>query len=117
MTCLFCKMIQGDIPVTKIYEDDSCICIRDINPQAKIHLLIIPKQHIESLAAAFPEQGVALASLMGSLLEKATLIARQQGLLPGGFRTVINTDENGGQTVFHLHFHILGGERLRGSFA
>ncbi|MEO5968774.1 MAG: histidine triad nucleotide-binding protein [Bdellovibrionia bacterium] len=117
MTCIFCKMIQGVIPVTKVYEDDLCICIRDINPQAKTHLLVIPKEHVESLDSAFPEKGVSQASLMGLLYERVVTIARDQGLLPGGFRTVINTNENGGQTVFHLHLHILGGERLRGSFA
>jgi histidine triad (HIT) family protein len=110
-------MIQGVIPVAKVYEDDLCICIRDINPQAKTHLLVIPKEHIVSLDLAFPEKGVSLAPLMGMLYERVVLIAREQGLLPGGFRTVINTNENGGQTVFHLHLHILGGEHLRGSFA
>jgi histidine triad (HIT) family protein len=108
--CLFCKMIQGVIPVTRIYEDDLCICIRDIHPQAETHLLVIPKVHVASLDLAFPEKGVAMTSLIGGLFERALSIARQQGLLPAGFRTIINTNEAGGQTVFHLHLHILGGE-------
>jgi len=116
MSCLFCRIIQGVIPVIPVYEDDLCICIRDINPQAKTHLLIIPKEHIASLDVAFPEKGVSSAQQVGLLFERAVRIARQQGLLPGGFRTVINTNEHGGQTVFHLHLHLLGGEPLRGSF-
>ena len=115
--CIFCKMIQGVIPVTKIFEDDLCICIRDIKPQAKVHLLIIPKRHIASLDAAFPKIGDSLNIEVGNLFERTLQIARQQGLLPDGFRTVLNTNRNGGQTVFHLHIHLLGGEVLRGSFA
>ena len=109
-------MIQGVIPVTRVYEDELCICIRDISPQARTHLLLIPKEHVASLDSAFPEKGASSAPLMGQLFERAVSIARQQGLLPGGFRVVINTNENGGQTVFHLHLHILGGEPLQGSF-
>lgn len=118
-TCIFCKMIHGVIPVPKVYEDDLCICIRDINPHAKTHLLVIPKEHIASLDSAFSEKGAPLAlmtSLVGELLQRTVSIAREQGLLSGGFRTVINTGKNGGQTVFHLHVHLLGGEPLSGSF-
>ena len=115
--CIFCKIIQGAIPAPKLYEDDGFICIRDIRPQAKTHLLVIPKRHVASLDTAFPEKGPAETALIGQLFEAGTRIARTQGLLPGGFRAVINTNQDGGQTVFHVHLHILGGESLRGEFA
>ncbi len=114
--CIFCKVIDGVIPSTRIYEDEGFICIRDIHPQAKVHLLVIPKAPIASLEEVFPERGENKAALLGQLFDVAAKIARQQGLLPGGFRSVINTGSLGGQTVFHLHLHILGGEPLRGSF-
>ena len=114
--CLFCKMISGGIPVPKLYEDDGFICIRDIRPQAKTHLLVIPKQHVDSLDTAFPVVGKPETALVGKLFEIGTKIARQQGLLPGGFRAMINTNEEGGQTVFHIHLHILGGSSLQDQF-
>jgi histidine triad (HIT) family protein len=114
--CIFCKIIQGAISSPRVYEDDTFICIRDIRPQAKTHLLVIPKRHIASLDDAFPAQGKQESELMGKLLEAGTRIARQQGLLPGGFRSVINTLRDGGQTVFHIHLHILGGAVLQEGF-
>ncbi len=115
--CVFCKIISGKIPASRLYEDEKFICIRDARPQAKTHLLVIPKEPIASLEEAFPEQGEGQSELVGKLFEVGTRIARQQGLLPGGFRSVLNTGLSGGQTVFHLHLHILGGESLRGQFA
>ena len=115
--CIFCKIVTGAIPSPKLYEDDRFICIRDIRHQAKTHLLILPKEHIASLDAAFPCEGRAQTEMVGQLFEMATRIARQQGLLPGGFRSVINTGRDGGQTVFHLHLHILGGAILNEEFA
>jgi histidine triad (HIT) family protein len=115
--CLFCKIIQGEIPAPKIYEDTEFVCIRDIRPQAKTHLLVMPKEHIPSLSAAFPENGQGKGEILGKLFEVGTKIARQEGLLPKGFRSVINTEQDAGQTVFHIHLHLLGGEPLRGSFA
>jgi histidine triad (HIT) family protein len=109
-------MIAGTIPVPKLYEDESFICIRDIRPQAKTHLLVIPKRHLSSLDAAFPEKGEGHSQLIGDLFAVATRIARDQGLLPDGFRTVINTHAHAGQTVFHIHLHLLGGEVLHGGF-
>jgi histidine triad (HIT) family protein len=103
--CVFCMIIAGKIPSPRVYEDDEFICIRDIQPKAKTHLLVVPKQHVASLA----ETDEALA---GKLLTVGTKIAREQKLLPGGFRAVINTGRDGGQTVFHLHLHLLGGESL-----
>lgn len=114
--CLFCKIVRGEIPAPKLYEDERFICIRDIRPQAKTHLLVLPKAHIASLEEAFPEKGSSHSSstvLLGELFEVGTRIARQEGLLPGGFRSVINTGPDGGQTVFHLHLHLLGGGVLQ----
>jgi histidine triad (HIT) family protein len=108
--CVFCKIIEGVIPAPRVYEDDKVICIRDIQPQAQVHLLVIPKAHARTLMDVDSEQ---IASLFGA----AQKIVIAQGLLPGGFRSVINTDEDGGQSVFHLHLHLLGGERLGGHFA
>jgi histidine triad (HIT) family protein len=109
-TCIFCKIVAGTISSPRVYEDSQFICIRDIQPQAKTHLLLIPKVHLPSLVEAN-------ANLMGPMMELAVKIAHEQGLLPQGFRTVINTGEGGGQTVFHLHVHLLGGGNLRGEFA
>lgn len=110
--CIFCKIVKGVIPAPRIFEDEGFICIRDIQPQAKTHLLVIPKEHVASLDTAFPESGASKTELVGKLLEAGTKVARQNGLLPGGFRAVVNTGKDGGQTVFHLHLHILGGDAL-----
>jgi histidine triad (HIT) family protein len=110
--CLFCKIVSGKIPSVNLYEDENCVCIRDIHPQAKTHLLVISKKHLASLDAAFPDHLSGETELLGNLMKAVTQVARKQGLLPGGFRTVINTGPEGGQTVFHLHIHVLGGGRL-----
>ena len=115
-SCLFCKIIAGEIPSPRVYEDSEFIAIRDIRPQAQTHLLVMPKAHIASLESAFPESGEADAKLVGKLFQAGTNIARGNGLLPGGFRAVINTGQDGGQTVFHLHLHILGGKKLENHF-
>ncbi len=114
--CLFCKIIEGVIPASLVFQDEFFICIRDVYPQAKIHLLLIPKMHISSLDTAFPDGGESQYILVGKLFEAAAKVARLQGLLPGGFRSIINTEKNGGQTVFHLHLHLLGGELLGDQF-
>jgi histidine triad (HIT) family protein len=114
--CLFCKIVEGAIPAPKLYEDERFICIRDIRPQAKTHLLVLPKEHIASLEDAFPEKGTSRPELVGELFEVGAKVARANGLLPGGFRAVINTGPDGGQTVFHLHLHVLGGGLLRDHF-
>lgn len=116
--CLFCKIVSGAIQSQRIYEDADFICINDIQPQAKTHLLVIPKKHIATLEEAFrPDQGFPSREHMGRLLEVGVEVARQQKLLPDGFRAVVNTNRHGGQTVYHLHLHILGGEQLKGAFA
>lgn len=115
-SCIFCKMISGEIKSEKFHEDDEFICIRDIHPQAKTHLLVIPREHIASLDDVFPHTGRVRTELAGRLMEAGVRIARKAGLLPGGFRCVINTHRDGGQTVDHLHMHVLGGQALRGDF-
>jgi histidine triad (HIT) family protein len=114
--CIFCEIIDGSIPSPRVYEDDQFICIRDIQPQAKTHLLIVTKEHILSLEELLPAAGKSRVELVGKMFEAAAKIARQQGLT-AGYRTVINTGKEGGQTVFHLHMHLLGGPGIRGTFA
>lgn len=106
--CLFCKIIDGEIPGEFVHKDDRCVVIRDINPQAPTHVLVIPREHMESLdeAAAGDEQ------LLGHLLRVAARVANQEGLGEGGYRTVINTGAGAGQSVFHIHVHVLGGRGL-----
>jgi histidine triad (HIT) family protein len=106
--CIFCKIIAGQIPTTRLYEDDLAIAFADINPQAPTHILVIPRQHLVSLKEATAED----ATLLGHLLVVAGKVAAQAGLSDNGFRTVINNGWDAGQTVFHLHVHVLGGRRL-----
>jgi histidine triad (HIT) family protein len=105
--CLFCKIAAGVIPVTRLYEDDSVLAFPDINPQAPVHILIIPKRHFASLAQISSTE----TELLGELLLAVSNIAHQQKL-DNGFRTVINTGTEGGQTVDHLHLHLLGGRQM-----
>ncbi|MBS0286368.1 MAG: histidine triad nucleotide-binding protein [Proteobacteria bacterium] len=104
--CLFCKMVTGDIPTQKLYEDDHIFVIKDINPKAKVHLLVIPKVHIHSLN----EVNEAHASLLGYVVTSLKNFAKEQGL--DSFRTIVNTGKASGQSIFHVHFHILGGNNL-----
>lgn len=106
--CLFCRIVAGEIPADIIYEDDACLAFRDIHPQAPTHVLIIPRQHIASLN----EASQANESTLGRLLLAAASIAKSEGLSESGYRTVINTGAGAGQSVFHLHLHILGGRTL-----
>jgi histidine triad (HIT) family protein len=101
--CIFCKIAAGTIPANRLYEDDDVLVFPDLNPQAPAHLLVIPKEHLTSLAHATP----AHEELLGRLLSAAAEVARQQGL-DNGYRIVINTGSDGGQTVSHLHLHVLG---------
>jgi histidine triad (HIT) family protein len=107
MPCLFCKIVAGEIPSKKIFEDELAYAFRDINPQAPTHVLIVPRKHIASLA----ETGVEDQALLGHLHLVAARIAGSEGLAKG-FRTVINTGADGGQTVDHLHVHLLGGRPM-----
>jgi histidine triad (HIT) family protein len=105
--CLFCKIVAGEIPAKRLYEDELCLAFADINPQAPVHLLVIPKEHVASAAHTTAEH----AGLLGHLVASAATIAREQGLAKG-YRIVINTGEDGGQTVDHLHLHVLGGRHM-----
>jgi histidine triad (HIT) family protein len=107
MSCLFCKIIDGSIPSTAVYRDDKCYAFADIDPKAPVHVLIAPREHLVSLAADGDEH----PTLLGHLLWIAAEIARQKGLAKG-YRVVINTGEDGGQSVDHLHVHLLGGRPL-----
>ncbi|KLT72631.1 HIT family hydrolase [Neisseria arctica] len=101
--CIFCKIVEKDIPATIVYEDDEMLCFKDIQPAAPVHLLLIPKVHFDSLAHAAPEH----EALLGRMMLKVPEIARSAGL-SNGFKTQINTGKGGGQEVFHLHIHLLG---------
>jgi len=105
---LFMKIIKREIPADIVYEDDQCLAFRDVSPQAPIHLLIIPKKPIASMAEATAED----QALLGHLMLKAAQVAAKEGLKENGYRLVINTNRQGGQTVFHLHVHILGGRQM-----
>ena len=106
--CLFCKIIDGQISGDFVHKDDRCVVIRDINPQAPTHVLVIPREHMESL----DEAGAGDEQLLGHLLRIAARVANQEGLGEGGYRTVINTGAGAGQSVFHIHVHVLGGRGL-----
>ena len=105
--CLFCKIISGDIPSAKVYEDEYVFAFRDINPQAPVHILVVPKAHISSAAEVTAENSVYVAKCYEAIAK----IARAEGL-ENGFRVINNCGEDGGQTVMHLHFHLIGGVRL-----
>ncbi len=106
---IFQKIIQREIPADIVYETDDVLAFRDIQPQAPVHVLVIPKKPVVSVAHAAPED----AALMGKLLMAAAEVARREGLEPGGYRLVTNVGRDGGQSVFHLHIHVLGGRPLR----
>ncbi len=106
--CLFCKIVDGAIPAKKVHEDALCIAFSDINPQAPQHVLFIPKRHLASLDEASSED----RELLGHLLVSAAKYARDNGFADTGYRTVINTNKDGGQTVFHVHVHVLGGRTM-----
>jgi histidine triad (HIT) family protein len=106
--CLFCKIAEKKIPSKIVHEDDRCLAFDDINPQAPVHALVIPKQHAASIA----ELTEADAGLLGHLMLTGAAVAKQKGIAESGYRLVLNTGRNGGQTVFHLHFHLLGGRPM-----
>ena len=106
--CLFCKIIAGDIPADIIYESDTAIAFRDINPRAPTHVLIVPREHIATINDINPEQ----EAIVGSLFSAARAIAAQEGVSDDGYRAVMNCNAAAGQTVFHLHLHLLGGRIL-----
>lgn len=109
-SCIFCRIVAGEIPSQRVYEDEHLIAIRDINPAAPVHVLVIPREHVESINA-LEERHTELA---GRLLLAVKRVAGEEGVAERGYRTVVNTGEEGGQTVGHLHVHLLGGRQLGG---
>lgn len=107
MDCIFCKIVAGEIPSTKVYEDDSILAFRDINPEAPVHVLVIPKTHIGSADEITGETG----GIVAHIFECIPKIAKAEGLV-NGYRVITNIGEDGGQSVHHMHFHILGGKKL-----
>jgi len=104
--CLFCRIVKKEIPATIVAENGHCIAFRDINPQAPTHILVIPRQHVASLNEAKDPV------VIGQMHQMAVQLAKAEGLSERGYRTVINTNADGGQTVFHIHLHLLGGRRM-----
>jgi histidine triad (HIT) family protein len=105
MSCLFCKFVAGEIPVAKVFEDDRLIAFNDINPQAPMHVLVVPKQHVATLN----ELTAAHDDLVGAMVRTGAAIAKERGCDGPGFRTVFNCNAQAGQSVFHIHLHVLGG--------
>jgi histidine triad (HIT) family protein len=104
--CLFCRIARKEIPVDLVYENADCVAFRDVRPQAPVHVLVIPRTHVASL------NNTADAALLGQLSLAAAAIAKQEGIADSGYRTVMNTNRDGGQTVFHVHLHLLGGRAM-----
>ena len=107
-SCIFCRIVSGAIPAQVVHRDAEVTAFRDINPQAPVHILVIPNRHLASLDQAGPEE----AALLGTLLHTAAAIARDQGVAESGYRVVVNTGQAAGQSVAHVHLHILGGRAL-----
>jgi histidine triad (HIT) family protein len=108
MDCLFCKIIKREIPATIVYEDDRVLAFNDINPQASTHVLVVPKRHIPTLNDLTPADD----GIVGEVVRRAAAIAKERGISAGGYRTVFNTNGDAGQTVFHIHLHLVGGRSL-----
>ena len=109
MDCLFCKIIDKRVPSTKVYEDDQLYAFRDVNPQAPIHILVIPRKHVATINDLDGDD----ASLVGKLVLKARDLAREEGIAEKGYRLVMNCNEWAGQSVFHVHLHLLSGRAMR----
>lgn len=108
MSCLFCKIIAGEIPATTVYEDDQLIAFKDLNPQAPMHVLVVPKRHVATLN----DLSAADDGLVGAMVRRAAAIAKDNGCDGPGYRTVFNCNAQAGQTVFHIHLHVLGGRTM-----
>jgi histidine triad (HIT) family protein len=103
--CLFCKIVNREIPASIVYEDDRLLAFNDTNPQAPTHVLVVPKRHIASLSDLTPADD----AIVGEMVRRAAAIAAERGIASGGFRTVFNTNAGAGQSVFHIHLHLIGG--------
>ena len=108
MSCLFCKVVAGEIPSKRVHEDERLVAFEDINPQAALHVLVVPKRHIATLNDLQPSDD----SLVGEMVRRGAAIANERGFGAGGYRTVFNCNADAGQTVFHIHLHVLGGRRF-----
>ena len=106
--CLFCRIINREIPASIVYEDDRVLAFNDINPQGPVHVLVVPKRHVGTLNDLSQEDD----AMVGELVRRAAAIAKDRGISAGGFRTVFNTNRDAGQTVFHIHLHLIGGRSL-----
>jgi histidine triad (HIT) family protein len=104
--CLFCRIARKEIPATLVLENEHCVAFRDINPQAPVHILVIPREHVASLNEATDVE------MLGRLSLTAAELAKREGIAESGYRTVINTNRGAGQTVFHVHLHLLGGREM-----
>ena len=108
MSCLFCRIIAGEIPGTFLYQDDRLVVLQDVNPQAPVHALVIPRKHVATLNDLSAEDD----GLVGEMIRRAALVARERGVADTGYRTVLNCNREAGQTVFHIHLHLLGGRPM-----
>jgi len=108
MSCLFCKIIAGEIPASKVFEDDQLIAFNDINPQAPMHVLVVPRRHVATLN----DLAAGDDALVGEMVRRAATIAKENGFDGPGYRTVFNCNAQAGQTVFHIHLHLLGGRTM-----
>jgi histidine triad (HIT) family protein len=108
MSCLFCRIVNREIPASLVYEDDRVVAFNDINPQAPTHVLIVPREHIATLNDLQPSHD----GIVGELVRRAAAIANERGIDAGGYRLVFNTNRDAGQTVFHIHLHLIGGRGL-----
>ncbi len=108
MSCLFCRIVAGEIPATRVYEDDRLVAFADINPQAPMHVLVVPRVHVATLNDLTPEHD----GLVGEMVRRAAALAAERGYDGSGYRAVLNCNADAGQTVFHLHLHVLGGRRF-----
>ena len=107
-SCLFCRIVAGEVPASKVYEDDQLVAFNDINPQAPMHVLVVPRTHVATVNDLLPEHD----ALVGAMMRRAAAIAAGRGFAAGGYRTVFNCNSDAGQTVFHIHLHVIGGRRL-----
>ncbi|KQO17659.1 histidine triad nucleotide-binding protein [Paenibacillus sp. Leaf72] len=108
MDCIFCKIVEGTLPSTKVYESDTVVAFQDIKPEAPVHILIIPKKHIATMNDVTADDDI----IMAELFTAARQIAIEQGIAESGYRLINNVNSDSGQLVYHLHFHLLGGEKL-----
>jgi histidine triad (HIT) family protein len=106
--CLFCKVVAGEVPATVVFQNDQVVAFKDITPRAPTHVLVVPRRHIATLNALSPEDD----ALVGGMIRAAAAIAKEQGLAERGYRTVFNCNADAGQTVFHIHLHVLGGRQM-----